>query len=1204
MKKSRILLIVCLSMLCVSFASGQSWTFYRGDDFTGATTDWTGGTHNTTSDRYETYNDFNTWTWGNNPCPSNVTACKWTIHAYLNKNTNSKIYPQTQNSSTDNGHALIEDTGALQTVKPEPNYDFTKNVNYGWIEMNLTYNRTNKLFTYEDRAGNLGTSTFAADTQNYTYLRWATGQIQAGGSFVGMNYTYLWLPTGEYVNGSGGGGGTPITLPFNQSDSGFVSGTHLKSYYDIINKGLLQDYTGTNGSYVYDGNYLSVPKYDSSTDFDTMNTCGGKTIGTLSMDNHFVVTDELSQFGQMISMGNNETIMIGFLNTIQALNASSHGYGTLTEWCVGYQNGEWNKSMVADTASDADARIIDALFTCSSNEQFTNTTRNDCYTQAKTMSEDFYKYNILQGSWTSSVDGSTISYLGCGGSNVCSAETNNGFFYTGYVGDNAIALLKACKRTGNNTYCSVADDLILGALQASGNTTTGYWTSSSGFKTIEGIHYKWDGGNPPRAVCTNNCDQDWDYSDAPRISSLGVYEWQRVYNSISGNINLSFYLTDWVNSYDKDGVACVTDSDYGLKWYANGTCSTHQSGWYELGLGSQLLFGTNESVVYTYLNSAFSKYTNTTYKWDGTGEFGVYRQTFPVRTYGVAMGLDADSYTLFSSLPTGSGNVTLNVSVFDYGTDLIRGWNFSIGGNYYTTNAIISLTSEPDAEYTNQQLISKSTWLNGKKAWTYTLNQAIINYTKIEIYASNLGTAKLYYRYQNGTYEWSDTQNVLKTYNILYFSPPKHIDLITSIDVYFNYSGAAQVGLKNLGWKYFGGEYREITLTNNTYLVGLGNNSGYAADSQTIQAIIAGSVYPVTFQPQLTDSIVFNFFDETTKEKLFAPVNITTYVTGSQQSYEFTATNGTYTLQDVYGTDDYIITYTSEGYVQREYYFTHIAGSRTTINLFLLNDTLDTIITALVLDELSNEVSSATIKAQRKNLSGTNYYTVEMCETGFTGECILHLELYDTTYRFLVIYEGETKLSSSDQKILSSDLIFRINLGSNPFTMYDELFSISGDVSYDNTTTLYTYTWNDNNNRVVTACLKIVGKTKLIRQTIVTTCSSSDSGTLTYPITPSDYDEFTGTGYIVTTGGEEIIIDAYTFFARGDNALGLLGLFIFGFIIAGSVAFIGLWNPAVAPVLISCVLVFSYWLGFINVSSAIIGAVAVIAGIVVFMVRS
>ena len=394
------------------------------------------------------------------------------------------------------------------------------------------------------------------------------------------------------------------------------------------------------------GDKLWVPWYGTSSSCTVNDLKSGSSCNsgeTIDMSHNCMVTDEFSQVGILVAMGQNQQRMDQFFNTVNAIPSTSgqipawrvYRSGTSIEPCRSGINGN------CDTASDATARIIIALFAASNNSYFANQAQKTRYHElAKNLSAQMVAYETLYSCKPSSLGHGQICYwLAAGAGAKSGGFASTDFAYTGYYPDAIIAMLQACAQTGNATYCAVAGNFTLNYLEAS------KWTGQS-FRVPPGRSFKWvNTSGIPAPSCTNTCNPDqWDGADAPR--ALGMcqanYYAARVGITLPG---LQSYCTQWGNLYMNN----PNSAPY--QYYADGQNSvSSQSGYFAQGM--QALFqsgGHNAALFAPTLDNALSRYSTSRRTFDNQACFGVYTQAFAIRALGFGIGRDEASFPLFAA---------------------------------------------------------------------------------------------------------------------------------------------------------------------------------------------------------------------------------------------------------------------------------------------------------------------------------------------------------------------------------------------------------------------------------------------------------------------------------------------------------------------------------------------------------------------------
>lgn len=410
--------------------------------------------------------------------------------------------------------------------------------------------------------------------------------------------------------------------------------------------------------YVIGGqNYSLPPWYASSNSCDASNPSQfnqGCNIGNENLTNFCMATDEISQWALTLSMSqnvSNEAEIIGLLNTIDALNVSTDN--SLTEWKSSYNavNGI-NKSHVADSASDADARFILALANVYRSDVFSASTKARANIKLTDMCGDFVDRNFLKISRTSNANSSeTIDYWPCGGTNVCTDLTNNDFMFSGYYGDNALALGACGVHTGNSTYFTVATDLAENFFAAAN------WTNNSQLRFPPGRSFKWNNagaGQTPYATDTSGVAYI-DTPDAKRFTSLCTAGYMFTLSGRTLHPRLQTYC-DLIESVS-DGWAAT---NYSHEWWPNGTIhSTAQDSYSNNGLALQIDLLANPNNVQNRLDYIWSN------KWDDTNKDffidcqGLYDPSFPVHSMGYAIGYLDGAMGESGSLEIGNNAISI-----------------------------------------------------------------------------------------------------------------------------------------------------------------------------------------------------------------------------------------------------------------------------------------------------------------------------------------------------------------------------------------------------------------------------------------------------------------------------------------------------------------------------------------------------------------
>lgn len=387
-----------------------------------------------------------------------------------------------------------------------------------------------------------------------------------------------------------------------------------------------------------------VPWHSSSSQC-TMETLkkGEGCNAHVDWEHNCMVTDEFSQMGILAAMDDNQQQMNQFYNTVHDIQST---FGELPAWRV-YRNGNTIEACKegingnCDTASDASARIIIALYTAADNPEFTNGEHKEQYrAKATKLAYDMVEHEILEECKPSSLGQGDICYWLASGSHAKrGGMSSNSFTYTGYFGDAIIAMLQACGQTGDTKFCEVADDLTLNYLEAAK-------FNGNDFSTPPGRSFRWvnlDG--IPRAECSQVCYPPmWDDADASR--AIGMCQANYYADQIGWKLPLlEQYCDVWAERHMTSPYKAPMQYDP-----AGNAMNNFNSGYHPQGL--QALFqagGPTPELFSTTLDSALKHYTPNTNTWNYEQCFGLYNKAFALRALGFGLGRDEASFMSLGS---------------------------------------------------------------------------------------------------------------------------------------------------------------------------------------------------------------------------------------------------------------------------------------------------------------------------------------------------------------------------------------------------------------------------------------------------------------------------------------------------------------------------------------------------------------------------
>lgn len=343
-------------------------------------------------------------------------------------------------------------------------------------------------------------------------------------------------------------------------------------------------------------NLLWVPWYSSSTacDVSVLKTYGSLTVA--SMINNTMVTDEFSEVGISLAMGNAtiEPYFEMWYNTYNALPKNARG---LLPWVWSRRNATFtDETGSTSDASDATQRIIIALYDASVNPSFTANNRTKYRNTANTLASISLKYdNVLQCVNTSRYG--SVCVIPFAGDVAASQglDRSDVDFYQGYIQDTLKSYLMAYGQTSNTTYLAAVQNIT--AAYLSGIQYTGVGVNFTAYQgtwnqSLNDLQL-FNGGGGVNSYYWNTSNPQWDTEDAVRANKL--CEIPRLFNITTGSItgvmnNLSTLCIAWANSGTSNS------------FIYNSTAQQYQFN----GSG----FATNDGFFYNAMRALGTSYTN------------------------------------------------------------------------------------------------------------------------------------------------------------------------------------------------------------------------------------------------------------------------------------------------------------------------------------------------------------------------------------------------------------------------------------------------------------------------------------------------------------------------------------------------------------------------------------------------------------------
>ena len=374
--------------------------------------------------------------------------------------------------------------------------------------------------------------------------------------------------------------------------------------------------------------WYSVSHSCNATDLKPLSECGGN--GSASPSDNCMVSDEFSQVFLATAQGTNATRVRQMFNTLRLIASGNNrgAFGTLPSWLT---RRTANTVMVhsTDSASDADARILLALYVAASSTHFPQTDRDTYRNHANAMAADFYVHDFRHECRFGRNGAEICDWPGAGGEAIHGDWDDPNFSYAGYYGDAAIALLAAHKSLNDSRYLEAARDAVDTYLLAAG---------FNGSFRVPPKAFLWNTFyTPQRAECTDTCNGAWDDSDAPRSTSICKAKYYAKLLNVTLPPDLDLYCNAW------RGSGGVTPTSYKIQYTWSGApLNEFQDGPYENGLALSLDFAYGNDLV-ARLDQVGTKW-NGSNGWWGQTCMGVYRNAFFTTNLGSAIGRDMNAF--------------------------------------------------------------------------------------------------------------------------------------------------------------------------------------------------------------------------------------------------------------------------------------------------------------------------------------------------------------------------------------------------------------------------------------------------------------------------------------------------------------------------------------------------------------------------------
>jgi hypothetical protein len=228
-----------------------------------------------------------------------------------------------------------------------------------------------------------------------------------------------------------------------------------------------------------------------------------------------------------------------------------------------------------------------------------------------------------------------------------------------------------------------------------------------------------------------------------------------------------------------------------------------------------------------------------------------------------------------------------------------------------------------------------------------------------------------------------------------------------------------------------------------------------------------------------------------------------------------------------------------------------------------------------------------------------------MSKSNYAGESLFYVQPYIGHYKWIIEYNGVMVFSSTTpEQITGSSKTIIVDLGSDYYSSFKRLGSITHTVTYNNNTGVITFTWNDPTNIVIRACLETT-RLNGTRYTIESlNCGTGSTGSTYVTLQNPGNITYKYSAYINTNTAYSNHILSSGIIGKTVQTFGQLGVFLsIGILITLSIMF-SFSASAVMIINVIGVIVISGLGIFALSTSFIIALAAVTIGLIAFIMRT
>lgn len=300
-------------------------------------------------------------------------------------------------------------------------------------------------------------------------------------------------------------------------------------------------------------------------------------------------------------------------------------------------------------------------------------------------------------------------------------------------------------------------------------------------------------------------------------------------------------------------------------------------------------------------------------------------------------------------------------------------------------------------------------------------------------------------------------------------------------------------------------------------------------------------------------------------------------------------------IEDVVNT----IRYSATGYNERFYFVTPTNDSSYPLSLYMISDSDAYNVTVTVVDQNSDAVEDAYVKALKYDVVLNSYLLQEIGKTNFLGQTILSLTYNDEYYKFIVEYDGSTLTTTSPLYIQSSTYTIQVIIGDIIGEDYYHYEDLDYNLTYNNVTNNFRLDYNDVSGLIDQVCVYVYNTTLTSKTLINSTCLGVASGSILTGIPVVNNTSYEAKAYYTKDGKTSYLTSRSVAFTTDPDFLNY-GLFL-QIIITTTFALMSLWKLEISAIITPLSLILGRMIGLTSFPYEILIPLLVV-GIILAMI--